>query len=145
MCLEVNKNKTNKFKQVGKRKITVYKAVKEEYRTTADKYKFTVYDDIIGLKTPFKSQKVEAGWLKAETKAKIVLKETNQISCGAIHCMLEPKSNSRWRLQKYKFLKCVAYAEDFIAYGNDGDVAFKKIYIPLEEYERVLKLFKRKR
>lgn len=131
MCLSVNVEKTKKFSRKGKVKIKIKKQVR-------------INDELI--LTPYRYTAIEAGWLKAEFPIERVTVKNgyasaSRIEGGAIHAYIGDDKLS----PAYETLDCWAYAEDYIASGN-VDICFKKIWIPIEEIERLeKKLARRKR
>jgi hypothetical protein len=129
MCLNVDLKKTENFKQVGKRKVPLQKAL-------------IVHDDG-RVTTPYQGTEIEAGWLRApDALDRITLKNfrkleyAGEIKGGAIHAYTAKADCSN---SPYEVVKCWAYAEDFIATDGRNEMTFKKIWLPIEEIERITK------
>ncbi len=132
MCLHVDAKKTEAFKQVGKRKIPLQKVLNFSLDT--------------GLTTWIMDSPVEAGWLKAENpidRIKIKSGRPNKttIDGGAIHAY---SSKEDLKGISNEVVKCWAYAEDFIACDSNSELTFKKIWIPIEEVERIERKHRRR-
>lgn len=139
MCLYVEQAKTNAFKPKKGKKIEVYKQIK--IREVWDKVGLT-NSKLIGYKlvTPHRQTDVEAGWFKPE---KAIDKFTsNTVHGGAIHAYT--RNLRRYNGGMKIILKCQVYEEDVIAFGRNGEIAVKRLWIPLEEIERATKLMKRR-
>lgn len=127
MCLAINTDNTNRFKNryknTPKTKIKIQKLVRI---------------DLDGVCSPFYNTDIEGGWLKpAKT-----FYDSKYVEGGAIHCYsikykALPEHNQA-------ILNCWAYAEDFIGQNASEHMAFKKIWVPIEEIERVIKNYKRR-
>lgn len=120
----------------------------------------TVYKVVIEYNglflSPFYKFQYKAGWNEALHNAKIRslfnpsrfiksekikenMRNVSILQEGALHCFYDISSaqefmTSDWRI----LLKGYAEPEDFVAWGNSGDIAFKKIYIPQEEFIKAL-------
>jgi len=126
MCLTINKEATRKFKtrKNVNPKVTVYKMLK---------YVYSIRSFEKELVTPFQRQKIKAGWLEAigEPEIKPNWHDEDAIHGGAIHVF----QKKREVLTPNLLVKCWAYRKDLVAVGCDGDLAFKKIYIPQKELD----------
>jgi len=138
MCLTINETRTKRFVARDKRKIKLKKVVRCCWeRNYAEGTRNLV------IKTPHRYITIEAGWLKANSETPQIRKDgkNRKISGGAIHAYTKYSAK---RTNNLFVLDCWAYAEDYIAHGKNEDVCFKKIWIPIEEYERVIRTFKKR-
>lgn len=135
MCLVVDKAKTKKIKKRDNRKIKIKKFLKFSYDL----------DGNILISTPYTGFYIDAGWLKADSGPFFI---GSKLNGGAIHAYIPNAYKSNfYENSSDKMavigLNCWGYAKDFIAYGKNKDIAFSKIWIPIEEIERAIRLFKR--
>ena len=91
------------------------------------------------LLSAFFKKEIKAGWYEAEGTPKIVrdndFKYIRIIKEGIIHCYTEVPCIA---FTNIILLKCYALPEDFIAWGTNNEIGFKRIFVPKEEIERVL-------
>jgi hypothetical protein len=142
MCLHVEHTKTKAFKPKKGKKIELLKQIKAALDYHPDGSATYI------LVTPHRKTPIEAGWFKPEKG--INKKEFNDsglsvIYGGAIHAYL-PSVKCKRDKNKYCYflIKCLAYEEDVIAFGKGDEIAVEKLWIPLEEIERVTKLVSRR-
>lgn len=142
MCLLVEKDVTNKFLRnpIGPKKITMVKYLR--VRELTDEYGLPTGEyDIV---TPYLNFPVEGGWLKPRRKnSKLKEKLPRCINGGCIHAYLEEVKFSKEYGHRYA-VKCWAYKHDIIAIGKKKDVAVEKLWIPIEELDRIIKAHKRR-
>lgn len=114
--------------------------------------KLIVYKEVIVLKNPagkdnkeyptsvklfssFYKKEIKSGWYEAEgivnAKPLICNKKVFIIGAGVIHCYTKKISNY------LTLIACEAYPEDFIAWGIDFEIGYRKIWIPFSEIKRV--------
>lgn len=138
MCCSIDSVKTKEVKAKKEKFINVYKFLKV-YRENNKIY----------VKTPYHHPPilVQAGWLVSEG----VLSKTRNKSSGVIHCYLKSQKVKEYIYKVYPpkkleiQLRCKAYLSDFVGTDYEKNHAvFKKIFIPLEEYDRVVEVFKEK-
>lgn len=124
----VNKKKTDEVKarKDKSKKVKVQKYV--SIRVSSGK---------INVKSPHQGTIIEGGWLKAAYNNPEFRHNGTELYGGAIHAYRDKQ-----KLSFQYVLQCWAYLEDFIAWG-DIDIAFSKIWVPIEEVERVIKQYKK--
>jgi hypothetical protein len=124
MCLRIDHTSTKNFKRRHKenKKIVVWK--------------YVIYEDG-RFKSQYRRTRVKAGELVANSNSRY--NSLSTIHGAAIHCW-----RNKFEAKKLKtcvanvyLLKCWAWTDDFIAAGLKRDIAFKKIYIPQSELDRV--------
>ena len=118
MCLSVDKKETQKIKKLKTQKMIVWKILDK-----SDNF----------YHTPFRYYPVKRGtWLKAQLLLHYPTTDYSVINYGAIHCYRTRAAarNKSIGEDNWIVVKCKALKRDFIAAGEDQDLAFKKIYIP---------------
>lgn len=123
MCLKIWESATENFKKIHKDRKFV-KVYKELFvHELSDSQHIS-----LNYLTPIKDIPVYGGWLIASPEN---VKFDKFIHAGAIHCWETPKSGYRTCHNYYQTcIECWAQMSDFIAFGTQCDLAFKKIYVP---------------
>lgn len=132
MCLTIDKKLTAEYREK-------YKGQEFEVFKRFDKHNNK-------LVTPFQFKVVKPGILKANRMnliGRFIEKYLmNSVGSGAIHTYAENYNGIHRRFNE--MIKCKVHIDDLIAAGHfSGDISlgFKKIYIPQEEYDKVLNNF----
>lgn len=168
MCLKISSELTNKFRQENSGEITVYKQVKLKVFTATGQVRCVApyKDNIIYSGGTLKAKKrwwrrilfwhkhYTGNFIAGEWRSKV----HEIIEDGAIHVYIDKTSGDTYAgdtpKEKLYTLQCVAHMDDLIAVGHtnwyssgrDGQqkyeqqvcAAFKKIYIPHAEIDRIL-------
>lgn len=129
MCLFVSSFIPKRIKFVDS-KVTLYKVLQPSYT-----YKKGLEHQI--LISPYRGFNYKPGWNKPISYHKSY---DRVIRGGAIHVFTDFSYVDYFLSNSYsRVLKVICYEKDFIAEGQDGDAAFKKIWISKDMYESALK------
>lgn len=121
----------------------LYIKEKEPPIKSLDIYKVvTKYSDLL-ISPLYRSFRYVAGINEAIgiPKVKLISKGIYGIEEGVLHCFLNINRADEFSqsVGNNRIIKCIGQPEDFVAYGHNDEVGFKKIYIEIEEIKQALK------
>ena len=121
MCLKVINRKIPKNKKYIYKRVYIYN----------NKVK-TIWQDTI----------VKPGWFRSKKSKKDNLLY-NIIYGGVIHAYTNLKKAKNIKSFNEFIIKCIGYPKDFIANGENQEIAYTKIFVPKSEIDRIKKLHKK--